>query len=87
MSDDTNQRVLAKRPWIPVAWAAGASVIASVIGRITHFEYRPEAALAVFYGVMGLAMGHYGGKLYSRPTSVILGSIAFAAVGAAIMHF
>ena len=87
MSDDTSQRALAKRPWIPVAWAAGASVIASVIGKTTHFEYRPEASLAVFYGVMCLALGHYSGKLYSRPASVIIGSIAFAAVGAAIMHF
>ncbi len=75
-----------KRIWIPPASGFAASVLMTLIGRATAFEYRREASIALFYVVMVLVGGYYDGRLTTRPAAVIGVAVVLGAVGAVIMH-
>ena len=86
-SADSYKPLIGKAAWIPPLCGFIASVLAAAIGRLTHFEYRREVTMGVFYVVMILVGGHYNGRLVRQPASVIGLAVLLGAVGAAIMHW
>jgi hypothetical protein len=73
--------------WIPPAVGLLASIVTSVIGATTKWEYRHEGSMAVFFVVSSLVAGYYNGRLRTHSGATIGLALIFGAIGAALMHW
>ena len=79
------QELTSKDAWVPPACGFVASVLVSVIGRATGFEYRSETAFAAFLLVSALVGSYRSEFLRTRPLLALGISLASTVLGVAIL--